>query len=92
MTPLSQKFGEKQGSAVKVGPHLSFLKPFNTKKRLAWELKKILHYLFCVFQTKLNKAVDIFCRLSELIRNVQMIRGFSTIKTCMRILMGNSKD
>ena len=28
MTPLSQKCGEKQGSAVKVGPHLSFLKPF----------------------------------------------------------------
>ena len=28
MTPLSQKYGEKQGSAFKVGPHLSFLKPF----------------------------------------------------------------
>ena len=29
MTPLSQKCGEKQqGSAFKVGPHLSFLKPF----------------------------------------------------------------
>ena len=28
VTPLSQKCGEKQGSAVKVGPHLSFLKPF----------------------------------------------------------------
>ena len=29
VTPLSQKCGEKQkGSAVKVGPYLSFLKPF----------------------------------------------------------------
>ena len=29
VTPLPQKCGEKQqGSAVKVGPHLSFLKPF----------------------------------------------------------------
>ena len=29
VTPLSQKRGEKQkGSAFKVGPHLSFLKPF----------------------------------------------------------------
>ena len=28
MIPLSQKHGEKQyGSAFKVGPHLSFLKP-----------------------------------------------------------------
>ena len=29
VTPLFQKRGEKQqGNAVKVGPHLSFLKPF----------------------------------------------------------------
>ena len=29
MTPLSQNCGEKQyGSGFKVGPHLSFLKPF----------------------------------------------------------------
>ena len=29
MTPLSQKCGEKQqGSAFNVGPHLSFLNPF----------------------------------------------------------------
>ena len=29
MTPLSQECGERQsGSAFKVGPHLSFLKPF----------------------------------------------------------------
>ena len=35
--------------------------------------KKIVHLLFCVFQTKLNKAVNILCRLPEWIRNVQMI-------------------
>ena len=27
-TIFSQKCGEKQGSAFKVGPHVSFLKPF----------------------------------------------------------------
>ena len=40
--------------------------------------KKIVHLLFCVFQTKLNNAVNIFYRLQEWIRNVQMIPGFST--------------
>ena len=40
--------------------------------------KKIVHLLFCVFQTKLNNAVNNFCRLQEWIRNVQMIPGFST--------------
>ena len=39
--------------------------------------RKIVDLLFCVFQTKLNKAVNIFCRLPEWIRNVQMIPGFS---------------
>ena len=28
VTPFSQECGEKQGSAFEVGPHLSFLKPF----------------------------------------------------------------
>ena len=28
VTPLSQRCEEKQGSAFKVFPHLSFLKPF----------------------------------------------------------------
>ena len=41
-------------------------------------LRLVLTFLFCVFQTKLNKAVNIFCRLPEWIRNVQMIPGFST--------------
>ena len=57
--------------------------------------KKIVHLLFCVFQTKLNNAVNIFCRLQEWIRNVQMIPGFSTRlgwerqwKSCM----DNSQD
>ena len=36
-----------------------------------------MHLLFCVFQTKLNKAVSIFCRLPEWMRNVQIIPGFS---------------
>ena len=51
---------------------------FNTKKYLALALKKIVHLLFCVLQTKLNKAFNIFCRLLEQIRNVQVIPGFST--------------
>ena len=29
-----------------------------------------VHLLFCAFQTKLNKAVSTFCRLPEWIRNV----------------------
>ena len=70
-----------------VGPHLSFLKPFQYK-HLALARKKIVHFLFCVLQTKLNKAVNIFCRLPEWTRNVQMIPCFSTLKTWMRILHG----
>ena len=57
-------------------------------------LKKNVHILFSVFRTKLNKAVNIFCTLSE-IRNAQMIPGFSIRlgwergwKSCM----ANSKD
>ena len=38
---------------------------FNIKKHLALVHKKIVHILFCVFQTNLNKAVNIFCTLSE---------------------------
>ena len=46
---------------------------------LPWHSKKkIVHILFYVFRTKLNKAVNIFCRLPKGIRNVQMIPGFST--------------
>ena len=50
--------------------------------------QKKLSINFSVFQTELNKAVNIFCRLPEWIKNVQMIPGFSTIKTFMRILNG----
>ena len=51
---------------------------FNTQKHFALALKKVVHLLFCVFQTKLNKAVSIFCRILEWIRNVQMTLGFGT--------------
>ena len=40
-----------------------------------WQL---VHLRFCVFQTKLNKAFNIFCRLPKWIRNAQMIPGFRT--------------
>ena len=43
---------------------------------------------FTVFQTNLNKAVNIFCTLPEWIRNTQMIQCFTTIKTRMRTLHG----
>ena len=48
----------------------------NIKKHLALVLKKSVHVLFCVFQTDLNKAVNIFWTPSESIKNVQMIQGF----------------
>ena len=54
---------------------------FNIKKHLALVLKKIVHVLFYVFQTNLNKAVDTLCKLSEWIRNIQMIEYFNTKKT-----------
>ena len=68
---------------------------FNTQKHFALALKKIIHLLFCVFQTKLNKAVSIFCRILEWIRNVQMIPGFSRRlwwEHGWNSCMGNSKD
>ena len=57
--------------------------------------KKIVHILFCEFRTKLNKAVNIFCRLPEWFRNVQMIPGFSTRlgwERGWKSYMDNSKD
>ena len=48
------------------------------RNALPWNSKKIVHVRFCVFQTKVNKAANIFCRLPEWIRNVQMIPGSST--------------
>ena len=48
---------------------------------LPWYLKKFVHVLFYVFQTNLNKAVDILCKLSEWIRNIQMIEYANTKKT-----------
>ena len=48
------------------------------KKNMAEHLRLVLTFPFCVFQTKLNKAVSIFRRLPEWIGNVQMIPGFST--------------
>ena len=61
---------------------------FNIKKHLALALKKIVHVLNCVFQSNLNKVVNIFCTLSKWIRNVQIMQCFSTIKIWMRILHG----
>ena len=61
---------------------------FNIKKHLALVLKKIVNVLFCVFQTNLNKAVNIFCTLPEWIRNKKMIQYFRAINTWMRILHG----
>ena len=55
---------------------------------MPWYLKKFVHVLFYVFQTNLNKAVDILCKLSEWIRNIQMVEYFNTKKTWMRILHG----
>ena len=64
---------EKNNKAVHLRLVLTYLfkNLFNTKKHLAWALKKIVHLIFCVFQTKLNKAVNFFCRLPECIRNLQ---------------------
>ena len=36
-------------------------------------VEKQLCVLFCVFQTNFNKAVNIFCKLPEMIKNLQMI-------------------
>ena len=88
MTPLSQNCGQKLGNAFKVDPDLSFLKPFQYQEISCLALQKIVHLLFCVFQTKLDKAVNIFCRPPEWIRKVKMIPGFSTIKSWIRILHG----
>ena len=56
---------QKNNKAVHLRLVLTYLFKilFNTKKHLAWALKKIVHLFFCVFQTKLKKAVNIFCTL-----------------------------
>ena len=59
---------------------------FNVRKHLALVLKKIVHVVVYIFQTSLNKAVNISCKLPEWIRNIQMKQCFSTIKTWLRIL------
>ena len=60
MTLFSQKCGEKQkGSAFNVGPHLSFLKPFSSKKHLAWALKKKNSYCPFIFLCIPNKVKKI---------------------------------
>ena len=53
----------------------------NQQPPIQIKVKKIVHVLFCVFQTNLNKAVNIYYTLSEWIRNVQMIQCFSIVKT-----------
>ena len=58
LTPLLQKCEEKkQDSTLRHG------NIFNIKKRLVLVLKTIVHVLFYVFQTNLNKAVDVLCKL-----------------------------
>ena len=47
----------------------------------AIEPQEFVHVLFCVFQTNLNKAANIFCTLPEMIRNIQMILPWLTQKT-----------
>ena len=85
--PIGQKefhiFISKMWRKIVKAVHLRLLFTYNNenlfsiKKQLALVL---VHVLFCVFQTNLNKAVNIFCTPSEWIRNIQMIQCFSTIK------------
>ena len=91
---LCLKNVEKNDKAVHLRLVLTylFLNLFNTKKHLPGALKKIVHLLFRVFQTKLNKAVNIFWRPIQWIRNAQMIPGFNTIKSWVRTCMANPKD
>ena len=49
-------------NAKKKGSALTHQNIFNIKKHLALLLKKIVHVLFYVFQTNLNKAVSILCK------------------------------
>ena len=80
---------EKNNKVVHLRFSLMFSQTFSILRNiLPGHSKKFVHLLFCVFQTKLNKAVNIFCRPPEWIRNVQMIPSFSTIKSWMRILYG----
>ena len=84
MTLLLQKCEEKNNKALH-----SDTKTFSILRDiLPWYLKKFVHVLFCVFQTNLNKAVTILCKLPEGIRNIQMIQCFNAMKTWMRILPG----
>ena len=67
MTASSQTCGEKQqGSVFKVGPHLPFLKPLQYYETTCLGTQKIVHLLFCVFQIKSNKAVNIFCTTTRM--------------------------
>ena len=68
MTPLLQKCEEKKDSALR---HQNI---FNIKKHLALVLKKIVHVHFCVLQSNLNEAVNILCKLSEWMGNIQMMQ------------------
>ena len=72
MTPLSKKNVEKNNKAghLRLALNYPFENLFNLRKILPWHSKKIVYLLFCVFQTNLNKVVNIFCRIPEWIRNV----------------------
>ena len=82
MWHLYLKYMEKNNNAVHLRQgwsSLIFSKTFSIWRNiLPLHSKRIVHFLFCVFQTKLKKAVNIFCRLPEWIRNMQMIPGFTT--------------
>ena len=49
---------------------------FNIKKYLVLVLKKICPCTFCVFQKKVNKAVNILCTLPEWTRNDTMLQYY----------------
>ena len=62
MWHLFLKIVEKNNKAVHLRLVLSyfFKNRFNTKKHLAWGLKRIVHFFFCVFQTKLKMQSAFF--------------------------------
>ena len=55
-------------------------------KNISIKLKKCVHLLFVVIQTNLHKAVNILHKLSQWIRNKQMMGYFNTKKAWVSIL------
>ena len=82
------KMWKKNNKARHVRSFFTYLHQnlFNIKKHLDLVLKKICRCIFLCIPNYFNKAVNIFCKRPEWIRNMQMIQCFSTIETWMRIL------